>query len=114
MNDAKWRKVLTAIAAFGLSLIRSEWKFVDSDNIFVTPIPRLSDILPKRLADGRLQPVEYKWTEWISFPRTYRPYTGVGFTVEHDLDGLVRVLTGCRQLYVEREHDRLTVFGYGK
>src|SRR6266545_5706800 len=114
MSNAKWYKALRAIAQAHLHLELAEWKFIDSDLISALGVPRERDLLPRRLADGRYQPVEYKWIERIRFPRAYHPKPGVGLVVEQDLDGLRRVLAEVGQFYIEEDDRQVTLFGYGR
>jgi hypothetical protein len=88
MSNAKWRKVLHALATADFGLTRSEWKCIDSDHVLVHGIPRLTDILETRFADGQFQPFEYKWVEWVRFPRTYRSYKGEVYEVRQDVERL--------------------------
>jgi hypothetical protein len=114
MSDTKWRKALGAISDAGLQLERATWKFIDSEHLHDWGIPCRSAPLPTRLADGRFQPVEYKWIEWIRFPRDWRPVADAGYSVAQDLDGLKRVLAAIGSFhYVEGERG-LTLFGYGR
>ncbi len=118
MSNAKWRKVFTAIAdAIANSSLRvtiAEWKWLDSDKVQLTRVPHHSDILYQRFADGELQPVEYKWIEWIRFPRVYKPHKGIGLTVDQDIDALFHLLTSCAQLQLEIDSEQLTLFAYGR
>lgn len=114
MSDARWYKALRAISRADLRLEHAEWKFIDSDIVWPWGVPRERDLLPTRFADGRCQPLAYKWIEWIRLPAAYRPKARVGRVVEQDLDGLDRVLAGLGRLYTERTLDHLTLFGYGR
>ena len=114
MSNAKWYKVLKTIALADLRLAGAEWKFTDSDRLYHWGVPRVQDLLPDRLADGRFQPVEYKWIEWIRFPRSYRPDPSREVEVEQDLEGLRQVLATVGRLQIEHEPGHLTLLGYGR
>jgi len=114
MSDAKWRKVLGAIADAGIELRRAVWKFVDSEQLFDWGVPCRSHLLATRLADGRFQPVEYKRIEWIRFPRHGRPDAASGDLVAQDIDGLKRVLAACGQVHYTEDEQGLTLYGYGR
>jgi hypothetical protein len=114
MSNAKWRKVLRAIATADLGVGYLEWKFIDSEQVKGHGLPRLTDILENRFADGRFLPFEYKWIEWIRFPRRYRPYPGETYEVTQDVEGLKQVLEGCGQLRLDLDERGLTLFAYGR
>lgn len=114
MSDAKWYKVFKAIATANLGLAVAEWKFIDSDRLFSWGVPEVQDLLPDRLADGRFPPTEYKWIEWLRFPRHYRPDPSREVSVEQDLAGLRQVLVTVGKLQIESEPGHLTLFGYGR
>ena len=112
MSNAKWRKVLKLIATANLQLSRSEWKCIDSEQVLVHGIPRLTDILEIRFADGQLQPYEYKWIEWVRFPRCYKLYSSNAYELSQDVDGLKQLLEGCGSLKIEMSETGLTLFAY--
>ncbi|AMV40599.1 hypothetical protein [Planctomyces sp. SH-PL62] len=112
MSDARWRKVLGAIADAELGLCHASWKFLDSDQLHDWGVPDRNHILPSRLADGRFQPEEYRWIEWIHFPRSWHPDPASAFAYEQDLEGLKRVLDSVGKLQVREDERGLTLFGY--
>jgi hypothetical protein len=114
MSNAKWYKVLGAIAAAKLNVTRSVWKFIHSEHLYEDSTPAPHQLLPERLADGVFQPVEYKWIEWIRFPRQWRPRPDVGHEVPQDIEGLKRVLEATAELQLVEDDQGLTIFGYGK
>ena len=114
MSNAKWRKVLRAIATADLRLTRSEWKCIDSDYVAVHGIPRVTDIIEQRFADGQFLPTEYKWFEWVRFPQTYRPDSRSTYEVVQDIEGLRRVLDTCGHLCIKVDESGLTLYAYGR
>ncbi len=114
MSDTKWRKALGAIADAGLELQHATWKFIDSEHLHDWGIPRRADLLPTRLADGRFQPVEYKWIEWIRFPRNWRPVANAGYSVAQDIEGLKEALAAVGSFHYVEDEQGLTLFGYGR
>lgn len=114
MSDTKWRKVFTAIATADLDVRRAEWKFIDDERVYHWGLPGPVDLGPDRLVDGRFQPVEYKWIEWIRFTRRADSEARASSGAERDLAGLLRVLRALGQLQLEYDANRLTVFGYSR
>ena len=114
MSNAKWRKVLRIVATADLGLTRSEWKCIDSDHVMVYGIPHLRDIMEQRFADGQFLPTEYKWFEWVRFPRSYRPDSRSAYEVIQDIEGLRRVLETCGRLCIKVDESGLTIFAYGR
>jgi len=114
MSNAKWRKVLHAVATSDLGLTRSEWKCIDSPYVMVHGVPHVHDIMDERFADGQFQPFEYKWIEWVRFPRAYGPFPGLCDEVVQDIDGLKRLLDTCGRLSVRVDESGLTLFAYGR
>lgn len=114
MSNAKWQKVLTAIAQADLKIEKALWKFIESDHLFDYGVPRQYDLLPTRFADGRFQPVEYKWIEWVHFPCHRHLIAGVGYTIPQDIEGLKQVLIGAGQFQYAEDEEGLTLYGYGK
>ncbi|BDI33556.1 hypothetical protein CCAX7_56070 [Capsulimonas corticalis] len=118
MSSAKWFKVLTAIAQSRLHLQRATWKFIDSDRLFPWPPPGAHELELTHLADcGSFPPIEYKWIEWISFPRTWselpdpkRPQQTVSGA--QDIDALARLLDATAQTQYIIDDDGLTLFAY--
>ena len=117
MSNAKWRKVLVAIATTGLDIRRSVWKYIDGKDPTVDDrrMPPLHHVLRTGLGDlAPVGPVEYKWIEWIHFPRTWHPVPSVGHTEAQDLEPLKRLLAETVQLHVEENEEGITLFGYGR
>ena len=56
------------------------WHFMDSNHKVVQAFPQAHDLDVVRFADGRFQPFEYKWIDWIEIPRQYKPFPGIGLT----------------------------------
>jgi hypothetical protein len=104
MSNAKWRRVFHAIAdVVGTAELRSEWKHIDSDYIDVHHrMPQHGDLQDNRFNDGAFQPYEYKWIEWIRFPRAYyEPY--YQRSRQQDLQPLELVLAQCNAKVVSTE-----------
>jgi hypothetical protein len=114
MSDAKWRKALGAIADAGLQLERATWRFIDSEHLHEWGVPCRSDLMPTQLTDGRFQAVEYKWIEWIRYPRNWRPVADAGYSVAQDIEGLKRVLAVLGSFHYVEDEQGLTLFGYGR
>ena len=102
------------IADANLSLKHSTWKFIDSEHLHDWGVPRRSDLLPTRLADGGFPPEEYRWIEWIHFPRSVRPIANVDFVILQDLEGVKRVLEATGRFHYREDEQGLTLFGYDR
>ena len=105
MSNAKWRKVLTAIATSSIEIRRCEFKCIDSEYVSVMPgAPQVRDLMERRFADSGWQPFEYKWIEWIRFPRQFKPRQGIGFVVTQDVGELQKAIADA----VERHAPQMT------
>jgi hypothetical protein len=96
MNNTKWRRVFHAIAdAVGTAELRSEWKFIDTGSIIeYYRMPQHGQLLEDRFTDGTFQLYEYKWIEWIRFPRAYYEKC-YHHTRQQDLRALELALAQC-------------------
>jgi len=113
MSNAKWRKALLAIAESGVELVQCEYKCIDSEH--VTEIrrgPRVIDINSNRFNDGAFQPIEYKWLEWIRFPRRIQTNPGVGHYVIQDIGLLQEIILDRVAATTELSEDYLCIYGY--
>lgn len=114
ISDTQWRKVFTAIATVGLDVNRAEWKSIDDERVYDWGLPAPADLGPDRRVDGRSQPVEYKWIEWLRFTRRACSEARATPGAERDLAGLLRVLRALGQLQLEYDANSLTMFGYSR
>lgn len=112
MSDTKWRKVFKAIAESGTNVTRCEYKCIDSDHVWQNRVPRLQDVEERCFADGAYQPFEYKWIEWFRFPRRYKPYKGIGYVVEQDVEALKTAIEAAAQARLELDDEYLWLYGY--
>ncbi len=112
MSNAKWRKVLSAIADTQSNVTRCEFKCIDSDYITEVRSPQSRDIEHVRFADGAFQPFEYKWIEWLRFPRRLKPYPGVGYIAEQDVEALRVEIEASADAMLTLDEEYLWLFGY--
>jgi hypothetical protein len=59
---------------------------------------------------GGYDAAEYKWIEWVRFPRTWRPHSRL--TCEQDICRIAAALDAVGQFHSERDDDRLILYGY--
>ena len=87
MSNAKWRKALAAMEDSGVKFVRTEYKVIDSDNVDqIDRCPGARDIDYRCFQDGDFQPFEYKWLEWMRFPRRVQTRLGIGHYVDQDIE----------------------------
>jgi len=112
MSNTKWRRVFNAIADSGITLLRSEWKHIDSDYITMhVRMPHHNDVSETRFNDGPFQPYEYKWIEWIRFPFSY--YDAFHqITRNQDLRLLETTLAMCGAVRVVTTEDYIALIAY--
>ena len=112
MSNAKWRKVLSAIAGTTSNVTRCEFKCIDSDHITVVRAPKVSDIAYSHFADEAFQPFEYKWLEWMRFPRRFKPIVGVGYVVEQQVEVLKSEIEANASAMLSLDDQFLWLFAY--
>ena len=114
MNNSKWLKLFTAWAESGVEIESSKWKYLDSNHEEEHCLPKRSDLLHTRFADGRFQPIEYKWILSISIPRTYRPVSNVGYERTQDIEKLVSVAEELGKFPIIATNNGIEVIAYEK
>lgn len=114
MSNAKWVRLLKAIAHSGIKIERSQWQYIDDGLTVCNPMPREKDLLPTRFADGMFQPFEYRWLEWVFIPHEYKPQPGVGFVRKQDTKSLLKVINAVGQFEVEVSEEGIRLLAYRK
>lgn len=112
MSNAKWRKVLSSIAATHSNVTQCEFKCIDSDYITKVRTPQGRDVEQVRFADGAFQPFEYRWLEWFRFPRCVKPHPGVGYVVEQEVERLKTEIEAAAEAMLTLDDEYLWLFGY--
>lgn len=112
MSDAKWRKVLRAIANTASNVRRCEYKSIDAEHISTNRVPGMNDIDDHRFADAAFQPFEYKWIEWMRFPRRYRPTPKESYIVVQDVETLQTEIKNAADAMMKLDDEHLWLFGY--
>ena len=112
MSDAKWVRLFNLCIDSGVTIDRAVWRFIDREHVLTSGLPRAGDLLPTRFADGRFQPVEYKWILSIFVPRVYRVMAGVGATRPQDVARLRAALEGRGSFPLVEREDGLTLVAY--
>lgn len=96
MSNTRWRRVFGAIADAGVTEIQSEWKYIGSDKVVrLTYMPRREDLHDRVYTDGCSHPYEYRWIEWIRFPRKYFDELH-GLTRDQDVSAVEDALKAAR------------------
>jgi hypothetical protein len=112
MSNTKWRRIFHAIADAGIEELNSKWKHIDSDYITAHyRLPRHFDIGENRFNDGHFQPYEYKWIEWIRFPRAYYEIRHQ-LTRKQDLQLLEVTLSHCGAVKVVSTDEFVALIAY--
>lgn len=114
MSNAKWRRLFTCFGEANFGEIVSEWKHIDSDALTAhrnLPTEKDIGVLGKYFSDGRFQPYEFKWIEWIKIPRTYfnERYRR---TYVQDLPGIIHAIEQCGGIDYSRDEQEVVIFGY--
>jgi hypothetical protein len=112
MSNAKWVRLFTAVARSGIKVDRAQWNMIEDDHAFWNRMPRESDLLPSRFQDGAFQPFEYKWIRSIFIPREYRPYPGIGYTRNQDVEGVRAAIEENGAFPLEDQGEGLLIKGY--
>ena len=112
MSNSKWFKLLTAVARSGIGIVRSQWQYIDDGLCVWNAMPSEGDLLPRRFADGRFQPFEYKWIEWVYIPHEFATIEGVGHRTKQDTQGLLRVMRGVGHFDIEESPEGIRLYAY--
>ena len=101
-----------ALAEANIRHLQSMWKHINSENISTHDlVPAERDLEETHFHDGYWQPYEYKWIEWIRFPRAYFDKR-VSLTRQQDLSELEGVVLGVRGIEVTIDEQAVTIYGY--
>lgn len=114
MSNSKWLRLFKAVANSGVEVQRSEWHFIDSDNVLLYPMPQESQLMPERFQDGLFQPFEYKWIKSIFIPSSFKPTPGVGYTIEQDTACVLSAIQEAGQFATESIEGGLWIHAYKK
>ncbi|MEW7973704.1 MAG: hypothetical protein AB2794_08960 [Candidatus Thiodiazotropha endolucinida] len=114
MSNSKWLRLFKAVAGSGIEVQRSEWHFIDSDNVLLYPMPQESQLMAERFKDGLFQPFEYKWIKSIFIPSSFKPTLGAGYTVQQDTAGVLSAIQRTGQFATELTENGLWIHAYKK
>jgi hypothetical protein len=112
MNNAKWLSFFRAIIQAGIKVERAEWRFIDSTHSIWESFPDERDLLPTRFADGKFQPIEYRWLESVYIPNSFRPKAGVGYELRQDTGAMVNALAKVGQFPIEESATGIALQAY--
>ena len=112
MSNAKWLKFFRAVISAGIPLERVRWKFIDTEHFIEVSFPDEWDLEPTRFADGKFQPFEYRWLEFVFIPHVFKPMAGVGYEKKQDTAAVVAALEKVGQFPVEVSPEGVIIRGY--
>ncbi|QMV61856.1 DUF6678 family protein [Pseudomonas berkeleyensis] len=112
MSSAKWLKLFRAVISAGIPLERVRWKFIDTEHFIEVSFPDEWDLQPTRFADGKFQPFEYRWLEFVFIPHAFKPRAGVAYEKKQDTATVVAVLEKIGQFPIEVSPEGITIRGY--
>lgn len=112
MNIAKWLKQFLAVISAGISLERAQWKFIDMAHFVEVAFPVELDLEPTRFTDGKFQPFEYRWLEFVFIPHSFKPKVDVGNEKKQDTVSVLAALEKAGQFPVEFSSEGVTIRGY--
>jgi hypothetical protein len=112
MNDAKWLKLFRTVISAGIPLERVQWKFIDTEHFIEASFPDEWDLLATGFADGKFQPFEYRWLEFVFIPNAFKPTAGVGYEKKQNTAAVVAALEQVAQFPIEVSPEGVTIRGY--
>ncbi|MBL4898839.1 MAG: hypothetical protein JKX76_04215 [Colwellia sp.] len=112
MSNSKWLRLFRAVSESGIEIQKSNWYFIDSEDVLQYPMPNESQLFEERFEDGLFQPFEYKWIKSIHIPNQYKPTPGVGYIVEQDTRGLLAAISISGKFATEFDNIGLWILGY--
>ncbi len=112
MSNAKWLKCFRAVISAGIPLERVRWKFIGTEHFVEVSFPLERDLEPTRFADGKFQPFEYRWLEFVFIPHAFKPKDGVGYERKQDTAAVVAALEQAGQFPIEVSSEGITIRGY--
>jgi hypothetical protein len=74
--------------------------------------PGERDLEPTRFADGKFQPFEYRWLEFVFIPHVFKPKADVGYEKKQDTAAVVAALEKAGQFPIELSSEGITIRGY--
>jgi hypothetical protein len=114
MSNAKWLSFFRALIHAGVTVERAEWRFIDSSHAIWMSFPAEHNLMPTRFADGKFQPVEYRWIESAFIPQTFKPTPGVAFARVQDTAAILAALANVGQFPIRESMDGLLLRAYLK
>ena len=89
-----------------------EYKTVESEHVYSSGLPRLDDIGINRFEDGQFTPFEYKWLEWLRFPKRLDPGPKMLHVIEQNIEELHDLITATASVETLLDGSYLWVYGY--
>jgi hypothetical protein len=112
MSNAKWLKLFRAVISAGVKLECVRWKFIDTEHSVEASFPEERDLEPTGFADGKFQPIEYRWLESVFIPHVFKSKAGVGYEKMQDTAAVLAALEKAGHFPVEVSQEGITILGY--
>jgi hypothetical protein len=114
MSNAKWLKLFRALLQAGIQIERAQWQLLGTTHSIWQSFPSERDLTPTGFADGKFQPLEYKWIEAVFIPHCYRPDPSVGFEKVQSTSQFVAALELAGKFPLEESSTGVTIRAYRK
>lgn len=112
MSDAKWLKFFHGVISSGVLVGQAAWQYLGAPSPIWQSFPEEHDLMPTRFADGKFQPWEYRWLEWVFIPAAFKPTPDVGYERKQDVAAVVAKLEAAGQFPIEVSAAGLTLRAY--
>lgn len=118
MSDSKWRKLFTLLAEHSTDFSGIEYRFVDTEKVFLGSAPTIRQVWEAAIDDpvlGLGGPVDYKEIESLFIPKIYRyrRYDGAPYSERLlNLKAFEEELRKVGQFPLEWTNSGLWIYGY--
>ncbi len=116
MSNAKWVKVLLAVARSPVRPLRVRWTTWNSSEenefSFWDEWPRDFDVEPQRFADGRFALLDYRWIIEAFIPHEFATVAAVGHRTRQDTTQIRALIESLGEVPVEETADGIAIRAY--